>query len=229
MSEQAQWATSLLHTRYAHLLPHLDRSLTYLFEIIYPENRIVVNYGARNELVLLAVVDTATGTEPTDLPDIGFPLVRQFDGYADMATIRAAQIDNEEGFVLRFASGFRVKVKFAEYVRLHRILTQVSSRTVWEYMAAGQSLDVLLESVPDEFYAWVKETVASFTAQYQTIEAECRSALQVRESRKETALYFRTQRYPSVLFLMLDNRDYATTIWKLLRPAYERPFKQDNE
>ncbi len=228
MSDQAQWATNLLHTRYAYILPLLDRSKTYLFEIIYPENRIVVNYGDRQDLVLLAVIDTETGAESVDLPDLGFTLVRRFDGYTDMEAIRAVQIDNEEGFVLRFASGLRVKVKFAEYVRLHRILTQVSSRNIWEYLAANQPFDVILDRVPDEFYEWVKQTSDKFTAQYQAIESECREVFRVHGSRKETALYFQTQRYPAVLFLMLDNRDYSAAIWKLLRPTYERPFKQSD-
>ncbi len=226
MSEQAQWATNLLHTRYAAIWPLLDRAKTYLFEIIYPENRIVVHYGDRQDLVLLAVIDTATGAETNDLPDISFPIVRLFDGYTDMAAIRAVQIDNEEGFVLRFASGLRVKVKFAEYVRLHRILTQVSSRNIWEYLATNQPFNEILERVPDEFYDWVKKTSDKFTAQYQAIETECKAVFRVLDSRKETAMYFQTQRYPAILFLMLDNRPYSATIWKLLRPVYERPFKQ---
>ncbi len=226
ISEQAQRATGWLRGQYAHLLPLLDRSKTYLFEIIYPQNRIVVDYGNREELVLLAVIDTQTGTEPTALPDIGFPLVRTFP-YTDMAEIRAMQSDDEEGFVIRFASGLRVKIKFAEYVRLHRVLTQVSTRNIWEYLATNQSFDEILDRVPDEFYDWVKRTVADLNAQYAAIEAECRAAFRILDTRKDTALYFQTQRYPAVLFLMLDNRDYSAAIWKLIRPAYERPFKTD--
>ena len=59
-SPQAQIATELLR---AYDLSGLDRRRTYLFEIIYPENRIVVNYDDRRELVLLAIIDTATGRE----------------------------------------------------------------------------------------------------------------------------------------------------------------------
>ena len=224
-SEQALWATQLLRTRYAHVLPRLDRSKTYLFEIIYPENRIVVNYGDRQDLVLLAVVDTATGAEADDLPNIGFPLVRRFDGLTDLVQIRAAQLDNEEGFVLKFRSGLRAKVKFAEYVRLHRILTQVSTRNIWEYLATNQPFDAILEKVPDEFYDWVKATVAGLNDQYTAIETDRRAAFQVLETRKETAAYFQTQPYPAVLFNMLDGKDYSKTIWKLIKPAYERPFR----
>ncbi len=228
VSEQAQRATGWLRDKYADLMPLLDRSKTYLFEIIYPQNRIVVDYGDREELVLLAVIDTQTGTEPATLPDIGFPLVRTF-AYTDLNQIRAIQSTHEEGFVVRFASGLRVKIKFLEYVRLHRVLTQVSTRNIWEYLATNQSFDEILDRVPDEFYDWVKRTVADLKAQYAAIEAECQAVFRTLETRKETALYFQTQPYPAVLFLMLDNRDYSPAIWKLIRPAYERPFKIDVE
>ncbi|RYF66899.1 MAG: hypothetical protein EOO39_22215 [Cytophagaceae bacterium] len=93
-------------------------------------------------------------------------------------------------------------------------------------IAINQSFTDILKRVPDEFYDWVKTTVATFTAQYEAIETECKAAFQVRSSRKETALYFQTQQYPAVLFQMLDGHDYSATIWKMLRPAYERPFKK---
>jgi hypothetical protein len=227
-SEQAVWASASLRTHYAHALPHLDRSQTYLFEIIYPENRIVVDYGNRTELVLLAVIDTATGVEWGNVPNVGFPVVRRFDGLTDLAQIRAMHIDNEEGFVLRFASGLRVKMKFAEYVRLHRLLTQVSTKTIWEYMATNQSIDAMLDNVPDEFYAWVRATVADLQARYAAIESECRAALRTHETRKETALYFQTQPYPGILFQMHDGKDYTKAIWRLVKPEFEKPFRSEH-
>ena len=42
-SDQAIYATNILHNKYKYVIPKLDKSKTYLFEIIYPENRIVVN------------------------------------------------------------------------------------------------------------------------------------------------------------------------------------------
>jgi len=41
-SEQSIHATNVLHTRYAHLFNKLNRKYTYLVEILYPENRIVI-------------------------------------------------------------------------------------------------------------------------------------------------------------------------------------------
>ena len=224
VSEQAAKANALLYQKYLHTFTAFDKTKTYLFEIIYPGNRIVVDYGDTEDLVLLAVIDKETGQD-APLPDIGFRKVKRYDGISDLKTLRGLQEENKEGFVIKFRSGFRVKVKFEEYVRLHRILTRVSTINLWEYLATNQSFEEILEKVPDEFYDWVKQTVSGLQAEYQSIESYCKAHFKVLETRKDTALYFQALKYPSVLFAMLDNRDYAPIIWKMLRPAYERPFR----
>src|SRR5690348_14978098 len=50
-SGQALHATEILRTRYASFVPPAD--MTVLVEIIYPENRIVVDYRGLDDLVLL--------------------------------------------------------------------------------------------------------------------------------------------------------------------------------
>jgi RNA ligase len=229
ISEQAQRATRLLHERYAHTFGRLDRSKTYLFEIIYPENRIVVNYGDREDLVLLAIIDRATGHDESldGAESLGFSVVKRYDGMADFETLRAHNDPNAEGFVIKFQNGLRAKIKLAEYVRLHRILTGVSNLAIWEYMVAGKSMDELLEAVPDEFYHWVKQTKAQLEANYAQIEAECQACFRDLGDRKANALYYQTQRYPSVLFNMLDNKPYNQIIYKHIRPTFQKAFKVD--
>jgi RNA ligase len=78
-SDQSKVANELLNSKYAATLPFLDRTKTYLFEIIYPENRIVINYSDAEILVLLAVIDIETGHDLA-LEDIGFPIVKRHDG-----------------------------------------------------------------------------------------------------------------------------------------------------
>lgn len=222
-SDQAKVANELLQTQYAHCLPFLQADKTYLFEIIYPENRVVVDYGSARMLVLLAIIDTDTGRE-LPLEDIGFPVVKKYDGLNDLQLMREIKADNQEGFVVRFKSGFRLKIKFAEYVRIHRIITNVSTLTIWEFLRDGKPLDELLESVPDEFFNWVRRKRADLLLQYTTIEAEAKAEFQVLADRKTTAAYFLTCKHPKILFNMLDNRDYSRTIWMMLRPAFEKPF-----
>jgi len=67
-SEQAVEGTRMLHEHDWTVHP----GTTPLFEIIYPSNRIVVDYGGRRDLVLLGVIDIATGRD-VDMPAYSGP------------------------------------------------------------------------------------------------------------------------------------------------------------
>ena len=223
-SEQAKVATELLHTEYAHVIHKLDPTKTYLFEIIYPENRIVVDYGKEKKLVLLAVIDTKTGEE-LSLPDIGFEVVKLYDGLKDLMKLKALEENNKEGFVIKFCSGYRLKVKFDEYQRIHQIVTRISNVSIWEYLKENQDLLPILEKVPDEFYDWVKMTYAQLLDDFAKIELKAKEEFKVLDTRKETAFYYQTCQYPAVLFKMMEEKPYAHIIWKMIRPKFEKPFK----
>lgn len=227
-SDQSVKANAILNTKYSHVFGKLNPNKTYLFEIIYPENRIVVDYGATEDLVLLSIVDKATGNEEP-LEEIGFPVVKRYHGINDIHQLQTLEENNKEGFVIRFAGGLRYKVKFKEYMRIHRIITQVSNISIWEYLRTGNALDELLDRVPDEFYSWVKKTNNELLAAYKTIENVALSEFKDLGDRKENALYYQQCTYPFVLFSLLDKRDYSDTIWKLLRPKYSRPFSNIEE
>jgi RNA ligase len=228
ISEQSVKANDILRSKYAHILRGLDKSKTYLFEIIYPENRIVVNYGETEDVILTAIIDTQTGENLPLSEAIGFPIVKEYHGIKDIYALKELEQANHEGFVILFKSGLRYKVKFAEYLRIHRIVTQVSNISLWEYLAADMPFDEILDRVPDEFYDWVKMTSADLKAQFEAIENQCISDFNanVFESRKEAASYYFTCKYPSVLFKMLDKRPHKDVIWKLIRPTFQKPFSK---
>jgi T4 RnlA family RNA ligase len=232
-SEQAHKARELL-PNYQADLDLLDREYTYLFEIIYPTNRIVVDYGAAQRLVLLAAVQTRTGVELDHLqvvwPDRAatYP-VTTLPEWLQSIDQSQAELTNYEGFILKWPNGFRLKYKLADYVRLHRIITRIQAKDIWECLSENQSLDQFLEAVPDEFYKWVKDTKVDLEGKYRAIEAECRRVFQDLGDRRQTAMYFQAQKYPGVLFLMLDGREYSQVIWKLIKPGFELPFRSDRE
>jgi T4 RnlA family RNA ligase len=228
VSEQSQKANQLLKTKYAASIKLLDQTKTYLFEIIYPENRIVLDYEQEEKLVLLAIIDTETDKD-CELENIGFEIVKKYDGLYDLQQLKKLEMPNQEGFVVKFKDGYRLKVKFDEYVRIHRIVTQVSSYNIWEYLNAGQDLLPILDKVPDEFYDWVKATHAKLLTQYAEIEHIAKSDFKDLGDRKETALYFQTCKYPNVLFKMLDKKPFDELIWNTIKPKYERPFANRNE
>lgn len=226
-SDQAIKATEIFRKKYAHV--RLDPQLTYLLEIIYPENRIVVDYQGMEDLVLLAVMHTASGEE-LPLPEIGLPLVKRYDGINDLEALKEIQDENKEGFVVRFKSGLRVKLKFDEYVRLHRIVTGVSTRTVWEALMSGTSMEAFLEKVPDEFYKWFRGVEKDLRSQFEEIEKVCKAEFKAFENRKEAADYYMNQcTYPPIMFKMLDGRPYDEIIWKMLRPEYQKAFSVSDE
>lgn len=98
---------------------------TYLFEIIYPENRIVVDYGGQERMVLLDVIDNATGKSDLEAFDRAhwFDVAHKALMPAGFSHTMVEMIgENEEGLVLYWPAHYlRVKMKGPEYVRLHRI------------------------------------------------------------------------------------------------------------
>ncbi len=226
-SEQAGRGLAILAARYGlnALLPHV----TYLFEVIYPGNRIVVDYGDREDVVLIGMFETKSGEEvPLDAAPSGLNVVRRLPSTANSADLRSVIRDEDEGYVVRFANGFRVKVKGERYMQLHRILSCISSRMVWEHLSSGSSFDDVLGVVPDEFSKWVirerDEQYAAFNAiMVRTCEAV--SVVRALPTRKDKALRIIAD-YKDVsapAFCLLDGKDASAAIWKGLYPPFRVP------
>lgn len=232
VSEQAVKGTEML--RKFNFLHELRRDVTYLFEIIYPENRIVVNYE-QEQLPLLAVIETETGKDLDIYEECGeFPFAGYIDGITDYRKLKEKQEDNKEGFVIRFESGLRVKMKFEEYVRLHRLVTGVNARSIWDLVRNNQPFEELLDRVPDEFYKWVKDTRDNLKREYEVIEVIAQhifDEVKSLETRKEQAVKIMSdpedRQYSGIVFHMLDKKPYEEIIWKMLKPSAQKPFKED--
>lgn len=203
----------------------LDRRLTYLFEIIYPENRICVDYKGREDLVFLSAYETASGLEVS--PSHPFPSVSRHDLGSDFKAIKALNLDNQEGFVVRFEDGYRFKIKFEDYVRLHSVIFSVSTRSIWNGLRHGDNLD--LNDLPDEIYGWIKGVKNELTNSYSAMEQE---AIRIfndikTPSRKDFAARAINYGCSGILFRMLDGRPYNELIWKALEPEYRTPRHEE--
>ena len=229
-SEHAEAARKLWVERYAGTAIPVGQ--TWCFELIAPWNRIVVNYGDRTDLVLLAALDNADGSDlPLPVWSWDGPVVRTFDFGAVSQIVErlAALTADEEGYVIRFRrSGLRMKAKGDEYVRLHKLVTGCTSRMIWEQLSTGQPIEPLLDRVPDEFNAWVRLTTGNLARKFAEIQelAQSRHAT-IRDlpTRKEQALAVADFPHRSVVFRMLDDKPYDDVIWKAIYPAAERPFR----
>ena len=138
---------------------------------------------------------------------------------------------NKEGYVFRFhPSNFRMKIKFEEYIYLHKIITGVSTKVIWEYLKDKKSFDELLDRVPDEFYKWVKSIKNDLENQYRIIENEYKfiynrisEYIDVND-KKVFAMHAKMYKYPSILFDMNRGFNYSEFIWKLIKPEFSKPF-----
>jgi RNA ligase len=198
---------------------------TPLFEIVYPENRIVVDYGGRRELVLLGSIDNDTGLD-AKLPEYSGPKVDRHD-HTDLQAMVNEDRSNCEGYVICFESGLRLKIKHAEYVRLHRLITGINARHIWEALKEGDDLEAMLEGLPDEMHEWIEETAAEIRADYYGMALEAHLAFSGRpetDDRKALAEYFQGTGFnTAVLFRILDGRPHEDLIWKAIKPEPKTP------
>ena len=175
-SEQAVEATKMANeSPYKEAFEEMLQYGTPLVEIIYPSNRIVVNYGDERKLVVLAI----RRLDGTYLPikqseDIshahGVEHTMIIDNVSLEELLRLQKIINwqEEGWVLVYENGYRLKIKGIDYLRIAKIKSSLSPLSVWEAMEAGKA-EEYLASMPDEIHDEAKAIYNNLTAQYATL------------------------------------------------------------
>lgn len=217
-SEQVEWAKQIIQKeKYV-----FDNRYTYLFELIHPENRIIVNYGDKVALILLAVIETSTGIEK-DIKDFSdyFHIVDIFEtNIKNENDLLKLNYENEEGFVILFENGLRIKIKFETYKRLHRLRSNLSTSSILENLK--NSKDVF-QGIPDEFYPFIQEQVNILTEIFNANEQKAKEVyLNVKdlESRKEIAIKMNElsvePHIKSAVFSMLDGKDYKHSLWSYI-------------
>jgi putative RNA ligase len=243
-SPQALWATKWWKEksggdqRQSTIHGPWDGVFTPLFEIIYPDNRIVVDYGGFSGLVCIGGVYLESGR------DVGRLLLASLFGdmlvdtvaisHKDMLpTLEKFNIPNEEGFVASYDHGrLRVKIKFEDYKRLHRIITGVNPRSLWEMLVEGKNMDT--QGLPTNFVVWAARWSNYLTDEFNRIQGEALDLYSERPFRVpgSTDRYWRAEfaRFvmaetkeraylKPILFDLFDGYEGSKVIWKMLEPA----------
>lgn len=140
------------------LLPFADMqpNLTWLTELIGPENKIVARYN-EDECCLLSAFDSA-GSEltPSQLASVkpaGMKTAQThpFRSVDDLIAQLSELTVNEEGYVPRFACGTRLKLKGNAYKRVHAMISNLTPLTVWRAML-DDDVDAMRKELPEEFW-----------------------------------------------------------------------------
>jgi len=222
-SEQAIKGAEMFKEKFQE--SHFIKDMTYMYEIIYPANRIVVDYIGADRLVLLGRIGTKSGEEyPLDIfRKNGYDVVREYK-ITDYTKLKSLIGSNFEGFVVKFTNGDRMKIKGDEYLRLHKIMTEISTKSVWECLSKGDDIYEMLKDVPDEFFKGIDVYIEELKSEYSVIEVKTTKTFNLYKdlNRKEFAESVQLNKYSSVLFRMMDDKDYSDNIWRLIKPEYKR-------
>jgi RNA ligase len=156
----------------------LDPTRSYILEITSPDNQIVVPY--REDALYLLASFSADGEEadPSELDKMaaraGFKRPRLFEGrtLADLVGLARTIPFNEEGFVVRFKDGLRVKIKGEEYCRIHRLITCATPLGIYEFMLAGKPFTEFEHHLPEEFRSDARQIHGLLEEQLRLVLAE---------------------------------------------------------
>lgn len=162
--------------------------LTLLCELIHPDTHVIVDYGGRQEFVLIGARNRRT-LEDYDWERLsrlgkrlGLTVTSRWQGQnLDdlLALVKQPQYSNEEGFVVRFADGRRIKFKNAGYISM-MLGEKLNHRYVMLRLIDGSfekrfaDLDGEVKALADKYRS---ELMAVFSVPVPTLEAKPKKKL----------------------------------------------------
>ena len=238
-SDQANKAREWLANGASVNVNELNKSCTYLAEIVYPQNRVVVDYGDYTGFVFLGAYDNITFKDLTNDLLGNFPAFsRHTEKFIKNITwkdltdeIKSLPL-TEEGRVLLFDNG-RCKLKADEYCRVHKLKSNITPIAIWETMLTYKA-DVLhsnivpkdmLKDLPEEFEADYKSLWNAILNKYynnlETISNDIVNfAIDVKtnnlESQKDKAIFITKNYKENAAYIFLSIRHNTTDIKTIL-------------
>ena len=192
----------------------LDKYNTYIFELVSPETRVVVEYD-KTHLYHLGTRSNLTGVEFNSDIGIEKPHIYNIaDPNLEKVIEEAKHLNNgiceHEGFVVCDSNYNRIKVKNPEYLMLHHSLTKdsVSKAEVVEAIIFNDEEKILtLLSYPHfkvqfKYYDW---QVTKFLYELNLYINYVRGLYAAAQSRKEFALKIKDDKFSGFGFTAIDN------------------------
>ena len=140
--------------------------LTFIFEYISTKDAHVVVYSKEQEgLYLIGIRNSVTGEEYSYKEVNRFankysiPTTRVFDKTLDdvIKELDDKKSNEAEGFVVNI-DGYKVKIKYNDYVSMHRILSEISSINLVIKNIADGTFDDMISKVPKAYKDRVMQT-----------------------------------------------------------------------
>jgi len=246
-SPGAIWASKFLDDNYD--LDGFPDEVTLVFELICPITKIVVDYGDREDLVLLSAYNRHTGKEyrwcevASFASDYGFTLVKSYDQNwlgACRGSLKTIPGNEQEGFVIRFTNGFRVKIKSEDYFRRHHLLSNLTPLVMWNNMVDGEVTKDVWSQVDIEYHDLLNSIVEVLEKQYQTLHSEIHKefddiyfeefgGIMDRVPRCDFAAKAQKVKHTPAMFALLDSHYHKVDsyVMKRIRP-HNNKLERDN-
>jgi len=240
-AEQAAHATALYRQKYEGKWEPREGT-TYMWEIIYPENRIVVDYGNEDDIHLLGAVNIKTG-KSIPLSQLKEWKWKRAVEHADIksldAVLSSPERNNHEGFVVHYVNtDARVKYKHSEYLHHHRYATGITSRKIWENLRNEVDDTEWVKAAPEEFETYINETKGriqqEFNQEYSRIKTSFNSfkktlpegisakdfaeAVNTKVTKNDRGYFFQLNTSDEIRGRMLNS------IWDSIKPPAEKAF-----
>ena len=219
-SGQAAKAEEIFKAKYEDLA--LDEDYTYCFEVIYPENKIIVDYQDEEDIFLFAKIHTQTGREE-DISGLGFKTVTQFatvSGTDQIEELKNLDRKNEEGFVIKFENNLRVKVKFETYFKLHKAATGYSEQQIWTLLQSGDEIPTkhlspeqieVIDTIKTDLLTKFESKKCDLIKEYENIKQDSNDKQEIIEKIKASS-------HPGAIFCLDKGKNCDPIIWKILKP-----------
>lgn len=233
-SDQAVEATKMLE---GYKIQRIPNDITLLCEVVYPENRIIIDYGNERKLVLLAAYNIQNNTECTydtlqylgSVAEMEVAKKYNFKNIEQLIEKQNVMTNKEEGFVVRFDNGYRIKFKSLEYLKTVRAVMHITPLGFWECMKNGIVDREMLHWSPEEFKPEVDKIVNSLETSYKFIKdrilEECNAIISEANKHENPKKYIGLRvsdlLYGKAAFFIL-NENYDSLdkyIMKMIRPT----------
>ncbi len=161
---QVTLTKELFAKKYLNFYQNMPEGYTFVFELVHPENRIVLDYGDTEKLYLLAVRDLKTLKllRYNEIKEMANKWCLDITEFYDFNTldelVNKAETeckDIKEGWVIRIITDnedFMFKLKYAEYFKLSRIKAIPSLKKLYTLLQQ-EKLDDMLSAAEDDLRA----------------------------------------------------------------------------
>ena len=152
---------------------------------------------------------------------LGASTCRAFGSNTSLQDLVASSKDDTEGWVVRFKSGLRIKIKTAWYMKMWRVPQKLDEKHIKEFMAAYNGNDYAWQvGMPEELLPEIKGMVRDIRNRMRWQEEEAKAkferAMKGCTSKKEFAMKVKDDPQAWILFSMYDGRNYQEKLLSIV-------------